>query len=246
VVAHDLGIPEADYIVHAANAYPKFVEMLKTISTGNGRLSVAKDLEAVLRKIEYWHQAPVIKFRIIARQGQGAWHGVRWDSKTAISFPLDERDETKAMQALLLWHPIEEAASPSDREIDTRRMGRTGSGPGRLPSPRPPNKPRRQRNSRYGPLRRTTSSWLRRTLAGPEFRPARESRPTTTLNTKSPPSLPLRSRPCKAQTQRIQPLSRCRTPGFSSCSSRNFSPSARWWVRIFREPWPVSRRSNRL
>ena len=56
MVAHDLGIPEADYIVHAANAYPKFVEMLKTISTGNGRLSVAKDLEAVLRKIEYWHQ----------------------------------------------------------------------------------------------------------------------------------------------------------------------------------------------
>jgi hypothetical protein len=34
VVAHDLGIPEADYIVHAANAYPKLVEMLKTISTG--------------------------------------------------------------------------------------------------------------------------------------------------------------------------------------------------------------------
>ena len=31
-----------------------------TISiTGNGRLSVAKDLEAVLRKIEYWHQATV-------------------------------------------------------------------------------------------------------------------------------------------------------------------------------------------
>jgi hypothetical protein len=57
----------------------------------------------------------------MARQGQGAWHGVRWDGKTAISFPLDERDETKAMQALLLWHPIEEAASPSDREIDTNQ-----------------------------------------------------------------------------------------------------------------------------
>jgi hypothetical protein len=25
------------------------------------------------------------------------------------------------MQALLLWHPIEEAASPSDREIDTNQ-----------------------------------------------------------------------------------------------------------------------------
>jgi hypothetical protein len=89
--------------------------------TGKGNISVGKDLETVLRKIEHWHQAPVIKFRIMARQGQGAWHGVRWDGKTAISLPLDERDETKAMQALLLWHPIEEAASPSDREIDTNQ-----------------------------------------------------------------------------------------------------------------------------
>jgi hypothetical protein len=34
VVAYDIGIPEADYIVHAANAYPKLVDLLKTISTG--------------------------------------------------------------------------------------------------------------------------------------------------------------------------------------------------------------------
>ena len=87
--------------------------------TGKGSISVGKDLEAVLRKIEYWHQAPVTKFRIMARQGQGTWHAVRWDGKTAISFPLDERDEAKAMQALLLQHPFEEAANPSDREIDT-------------------------------------------------------------------------------------------------------------------------------
>jgi hypothetical protein len=33
-----------------------------TISiTGKGRLSVGTDLEAVLRKIEYWHQAPITK-----------------------------------------------------------------------------------------------------------------------------------------------------------------------------------------
>jgi hypothetical protein len=76
-----------------------------TISiTGKGRLSVGEDLEAVLHKIEYWHQAPVTKFRIIARHGQGAWHGVRWDGKTAISFPLNEKDETKAM------HPLEEVS----------------------------------------------------------------------------------------------------------------------------------------
>ena len=38
-----------------------------TISiTGKGQLSVGKDLEAVLRKIEYWHQAPIITFSIMA------------------------------------------------------------------------------------------------------------------------------------------------------------------------------------
>ena len=31
--------------------------------TGKGNISVGKDLEAVLRKIEHWHQAPVIKFQ---------------------------------------------------------------------------------------------------------------------------------------------------------------------------------------
>jgi len=72
-----------------------------TISiTGEGRLSVGKDLEAVLRKIEYWHQAPVTKFRIMARQGQGNWHGVRWDGKAATTFVLNETDENKAMQAV--------------------------------------------------------------------------------------------------------------------------------------------------
>jgi hypothetical protein len=84
--------------------------------TGKGRISVGKDREAVLRKIEYWHQAPIAKFRIMARQGQGAWHGVRWDGKTATSFPLNETDET-----LLLQHPLEEAASPSTREINANQ-----------------------------------------------------------------------------------------------------------------------------
>jgi hypothetical protein len=81
-----------------------------TISiTGTGRLSVGKDLEAVLRKIEYWHQAPITKFRIMARQGRGVWHNVEWDGKTATSLSLNETDENKAMQALLLKHATEEA-----------------------------------------------------------------------------------------------------------------------------------------
>jgi hypothetical protein len=37
---------------------------------------------------------------------------VRWDGKAATTFVLNEPDENKAMQALLLQHPIEEAGSP--------------------------------------------------------------------------------------------------------------------------------------
>ena len=55
----------------------------------NGQLSGGKDLEAVLRKIEYWHQAPVTKLRIMARQCHGAWHGVRWDGKKGNIFPIE-------------------------------------------------------------------------------------------------------------------------------------------------------------
>ncbi|MBV8378003.1 MAG: hypothetical protein JO279_13490 [Verrucomicrobia bacterium] len=68
-----------------------------TISiTGEGRLSVGKDLEAVLRKIEYWHQAPITRFKIMVRHGQGAWHRIQWDGKTATAFRLNEKDEKKA------------------------------------------------------------------------------------------------------------------------------------------------------
>jgi len=89
----------------------------ETISiTGKGRLSVGKDLEAVLRKIEYWHQAPIITFSIMARHGRGAWYGVQWDGKTATSFPLNETDEKKAMQALLLKIRPKRAGNASDRE----------------------------------------------------------------------------------------------------------------------------------
>jgi hypothetical protein len=47
------------------------------------------------------------------------WYSVRLLSKTATTFALNETDETKAMKALLLQHPIDKAASPSDREINT-------------------------------------------------------------------------------------------------------------------------------
>jgi hypothetical protein len=40
---------------------------VKIQDTGKGKKSVAEDLEAVLRKIEYWHQGSIARFRISHR-----------------------------------------------------------------------------------------------------------------------------------------------------------------------------------
>ena len=51
--------------------------------TGKGKKAVAGDLEAVLRKIEYWHQGSIARFRISYRSTQGIEHLVEWDGKMA-------------------------------------------------------------------------------------------------------------------------------------------------------------------
>ena len=68
--------------------------------TGLGLCPVTEDLEAVLRKIEYWHQGSITKFKIMCRDGKGFWHGVRWDGKAASLFALQETDERKACKRL--------------------------------------------------------------------------------------------------------------------------------------------------
>ena len=52
----------------------------------------------------------------MARHGEGAWHGVQWDGKTATSFPLNETDEKKSRQALLL----KKAAPGSHKRVRSR------------------------------------------------------------------------------------------------------------------------------
>jgi hypothetical protein len=56
--------------------------------TGKGRRSVTNDIEAVLRKIEYWRQSSVAAFKIMYRDEHGVWDGVRWDGKHAAFFAL--------------------------------------------------------------------------------------------------------------------------------------------------------------
>jgi hypothetical protein len=39
-------------------------DSISIADTGEGRVSVANDIEAVLRKIEYWHQGSIAGFKI--------------------------------------------------------------------------------------------------------------------------------------------------------------------------------------
>ena len=63
--------------------------------TGKGKCSVADDLESVLRKIEYWHQGSVAKFKIMCRDGEGFWHGFGGTAKprcfALLTKPTDEK-----------------------------------------------------------------------------------------------------------------------------------------------------------
>jgi hypothetical protein len=42
-----------------------------------GKLSVTKDIDAVLRKVEHWHQGSITAFKIMYRDEHGVWNGVR-------------------------------------------------------------------------------------------------------------------------------------------------------------------------
>ena len=44
------------------------------------------DLEALLLKIEYWHQGSLARYRISYMSTQGTEHLVEWDGKTARVF----------------------------------------------------------------------------------------------------------------------------------------------------------------
>ena len=58
---------------------------------------MTNDVEAVLRKIEYWHQGSIAGFKIICRDERGVWEGIRWEGR--VSFP-GVTDEKKAMEKL--------------------------------------------------------------------------------------------------------------------------------------------------
>ena len=66
-----------------------------------GKLSVTNDIDAVLRKIEHWHQGAITAFKIMYLDEHGVWNGVRWNGQRASVFALCETDEKKAMVKLM-------------------------------------------------------------------------------------------------------------------------------------------------
>jgi hypothetical protein len=74
---------------------------LQLPTPAKGKISVAEDLEAVLRKTSSGirTQLPVLKSMLQDRHG--AWNGVRWDGQHASFFALGEADEKKPKRKLL-------------------------------------------------------------------------------------------------------------------------------------------------
>jgi hypothetical protein len=63
--------------------YTMTVKEIKIHDTDKGLKSVADDLEAVLMKIEGWHQGSIAGFLISYRGTDGVWHQLSWDGKEA-------------------------------------------------------------------------------------------------------------------------------------------------------------------
>jgi hypothetical protein len=91
-----------------------------------GKCPVIEDMEAVLRKIEHWHEGSIAKFKIMYRDGKGFWHGVRWDDKTASSFALGETDQRMVRKKLNYWPKLKTSeralASPDPLDSWPKRL----------------------------------------------------------------------------------------------------------------------------
>jgi hypothetical protein len=78
---------------HLVSAWAGFSispQVISIVDTGLGQRSVTEDIEAVLRKIEYWYQGSIDGFKVMCRDGKGFWHRANWDGKTVSFFALEE------------------------------------------------------------------------------------------------------------------------------------------------------------
>jgi predicted ATP-binding protein involved in virulence len=69
--------PMDEPVTHTDFTYSITPTTISITDTGKGKTSVTNDIEAVLRKIEYWHQGSIAGFKIMYRDENGVWDGVR-------------------------------------------------------------------------------------------------------------------------------------------------------------------------
>jgi len=75
--------PDREVTTEADFSYKITPDTISITDTGLGKRSVANDIEAVLRKIEFWHQGSIASFKITYQDEHGAWNPVRWDGRRA-------------------------------------------------------------------------------------------------------------------------------------------------------------------
>lgn len=75
--------PAREVRTQADFTYKITPDTISITDTGFGKVSVTNDIEAVLRKIEYWHQGSIASFKITHRDEHGGWHPVRWGGQRA-------------------------------------------------------------------------------------------------------------------------------------------------------------------
>jgi hypothetical protein len=71
--------PVPQVTTQADFSYSITPDTISITDTGKGSRSMTNDTEAVLRKIEYWHQGSIAAFKIMYRDERGVWEGVGWD-----------------------------------------------------------------------------------------------------------------------------------------------------------------------
>jgi len=93
--SHEISFNLSDPIKTRADFIYKITPALIPITdTGLGSLPITEDIEAVLRKIDHWHQGSISSFKIMCRDG-----------KNASFSPLDETDEQTSRKKLLTTSP---------------------------------------------------------------------------------------------------------------------------------------------
>ena len=75
--------------------------MISITDTGLGKCPVIEDIEAVLRKIEHWHQGSIAKFKIMCRDGKGFWDRIRRNGKTVSLLALQQTDSARSLQEVV-------------------------------------------------------------------------------------------------------------------------------------------------